>query len=84
MELYDADLLGFAVDLGHSLDRQFGLPPKITASQRDVPGLTRAAVPILADRGVKAISGGAERHGACGGRGASQQREELSSALSQP
>lgn len=42
----------------HELDRAFGLPPKVTASQRDVPGLTRAAVPILADEGVKAISGG--------------------------
>ena len=62
VELYDADLLNYAVDLGHSLDRQFGLPPKITASQRDVPGLTRAAVPLLADRGVKAISGGAAHY----------------------
>lgn len=32
--------------------------PQVTASQRDVPGLTRAAVPILAFQGVKAITGG--------------------------
>ncbi|EFN51908.1 hypothetical protein CHLNCDRAFT_54763 [Chlorella variabilis] len=58
VELYDADLLRFAVSLTHDLDRAFHLPPKITASQRDVPGLTRAAVPILADQGVRAISVG--------------------------
>ncbi len=48
----------FAVRMTHELDRAFGLPPKITMSQRDVPGLTRAAVPILVDEGVRAISGG--------------------------
>ncbi|KAL4451756.1 hypothetical protein ABPG75_007418 [Micractinium tetrahymenae] len=58
VEMYDADLLAFGVRLTHDLDRAFGVPPKITASQRDVPGLTRAAVPILADQGVKAISVG--------------------------
>ncbi|EFN55987.1 hypothetical protein CHLNCDRAFT_145354 [Chlorella variabilis] len=58
VELYDASLLQFAVRMTHELDRAFGLPPKVTASQRDVPGLTRAAVPILADEGVKAISVG--------------------------
>lgn len=58
MELYDADLLAYAVRMTHDLDRAFGLPPKTTASQRDVPGLTRAAVPILADQGVQAITGG--------------------------
>ena len=31
---------------------------KVTASQRDVPGLTRAAVPVLARQGVRAISVG--------------------------
>lgn len=56
--MYDADLLAFGVRLTHDLDRAYGLPPKLTASQRDVPGLTRAAVPVLADQGVKAISGG--------------------------
>jgi len=58
VELYDADLLQYGVRLTHALDRSFGLPRKVTASQRDVPGLTRAAVPVLVDQGVKAISGG--------------------------
>lgn len=58
MELYDADLLSFGVQLAHGLDRAFGLPPKVAASQRDVPGLTRAAIPILSAQGVKAITGG--------------------------
>ena len=31
----------------HGLDDLFGLPHKITLSQRDVPGLTRASIPLL-------------------------------------
>ena len=58
MELYDPDLLQYGVRMTHDLDRSFHLPLKLTASQRDVPGLTRAAVPLLADQGVLAISGG--------------------------
>ncbi len=61
--MYDADLLAFGVRHTHDLDRAFGLPPKITASQRDVPGLTRTAVPVLAYQGVKAISGGRKGRG---------------------
>jgi hypothetical protein len=58
VELMDAELLTFAVELAHSLDRRYGLPPKLTASQRDVPGMTRAAVPVLARAGVAALSVG--------------------------
>ena len=47
------------LELTHALDRAFGLPPKATVSQRDVPGMTRALVPLLARRGIKAISIGA-------------------------
>lgn len=57
IELFDASLLSYAVHLTHDLDRQFGVPPKVTMSQRDVPGLTRAAIPVLAFAGVKAVSG---------------------------
>ena len=32
MELYDADLLAFGVQLTHDLDRAFSLPPKVTAA----------------------------------------------------
>lgn len=100
IELMDADMVEYAIDLVHELDRTYGLPPKRTLSQaslalhenppflvallcyicrcasgfkrctvsrhppvqrliglgvmwlqRDVPGLTRAAVPVLAHPG---------------------------------
>lgn len=57
-EFMDADMLDWAVQMTHALDKRFELPPKRTASQRDVPGLTRAAVPILAKAGVKGLSVG--------------------------
>ena len=38
---------------------RFGLPHKIVMSQRDVPGVTRGVVPLLASRGVRAFSEGA-------------------------
>lgn len=57
-EVMDADLLQYAVRLSHGLDQRFGLVDKTVMSQRDVPGLTRAAIPILAYAGVKAISVG--------------------------
>ena len=42
--------------LTHALDARFGLAPKRTLSQRDVPGITRAALPLLAEAGVGFIS----------------------------
>eukprot|EP00887_Chlorella_sp_A99_P001854 scaffold19.g1854.t1 len=48
-EMYDASLLEFAA---------LGQREKITVSQRDVPGLTRAAIPSLAWEGVRALSVG--------------------------
>ena len=30
------------LNLTHDLDRRFGLPPKATLSQRDVPGVSRS------------------------------------------
>ena len=53
-----AALLKAGIDLTHSLDDRFSLPKKTTLSQRDVPGMTRAVVPLLARRGVKALSVG--------------------------
>ncbi|KDD76565.1 hypothetical protein H632_c180p0, partial [Helicosporidium sp. ATCC 50920] len=58
VELFDKQLLNEALNLTLSLDEKFDLPPKITMSQRDVPGLTSAAIPILKSRGVKGISVG--------------------------
>ena len=58
VEAFDADLLQFAVRHTHeALDGAFHLPQKRTMSQRDVPGLTRAAVPLLWEQGVRALSG---------------------------
>lgn len=57
-ELMDVELLQYAVRLGRELDQRFGLPLKKVMSQRDVPGLTRAAIPILADAGITALSVG--------------------------
>ncbi|KAK9798230.1 hypothetical protein WJX73_010911 [Symbiochloris irregularis] len=54
VEMFDPGLLKAAVQLAHDLDAKFGLAPKRTMSQRDVPGLTRAAIPILSKAGVKA------------------------------
>ena len=52
-ELFDA-----ALNLTFAEDDYFGLPHKKTFSVRDVPGLTRAAIPALARRGVSAITVG--------------------------
>ena len=45
-------------ELTHGLDDAFGLPHKATFSQRDVPGTTRSALPLLYSAGVRAISVG--------------------------
>ena len=50
--------LPFGVRLTHDLDARFGLPPKQTLSTRDVPGMTRAAIPLLHRAGVTAVSEG--------------------------
>ena len=57
-EFMDSDLLQYATTFTHELDQRFNLPLKKVMSQRDVPGLTRAAIPILAYSGVTAISVG--------------------------
>ncbi|KAL4430828.1 hypothetical protein ABPG75_006084 [Micractinium tetrahymenae] len=54
-ELYDPPLLEAAVQLSQRLADRFGLPHALTMNQRDVPGLTRAAIPILGRQGVKAL-----------------------------
>uniref|UniRef100_A0A6B2KYN8 P-type domain-containing protein n=1 Tax=Arcella intermedia TaxID=1963864 RepID=A0A6B2KYN8_9EUKA len=57
-ELMDLSLVEFAIQLTHDLDKSFNLPPKTVLSQRDVPGMTRAIIPILLANGIKAISVG--------------------------
>ena len=62
-EMYDTALFNNALDLTFAEDEHFGHAPRMTYSQRDVPGLTRAAIPLFAARGVKAVSVG--ENGAC-------------------
>lgn len=58
VEFFDDDLLEWAVQMTQALDRRFGFPPKRTMSQRDVPGLTRAAIPSFIEAGLGAVSVG--------------------------
>ena len=44
-------------------DEYYGHPKRMTYSQRDVPGLTRAAIPLLTKAGVKGVTVG--ENGAC-------------------
>ena len=57
-ELMDPLTLAGGFQLTHDLDRRLGLPPKLTMSQRDVPGLTRTALPVLRENGVSVLSVG--------------------------
>ena len=51
-ELMDADLFRFGIGLSRELDRRFGRKT-ISAKMTDVPGHTRAIVPLLAEAGVR-------------------------------
>lgn len=48
-----------AIGVTHSLDDSLGLPRRRVVSQRDVPGMPRAVLPVMARAGVSAISVGA-------------------------
>ena len=63
-ELYDADLLQFSLSMREDLNREFQKTHgQICGKQSDVPGMSIAAVPILAAAGVKAMHIG--YNGAC-------------------
>jgi hypothetical protein len=51
-ELMDADLFRFGLSLSQQLDQRFGRNT-IAAKMTDVPGHTRAMVPLLAEAGIK-------------------------------
>lgn len=55
-ELFTPELFDAALNLTFAEDDYFGHPRRQTLSQRDVPGLTRAVIPLLARRGVVALS----------------------------
>ena len=52
----DAGMIKAGVNITHTLDARFGLTSKRTLSQRDVPGISRATLPILSAAGVPYIS----------------------------
>jgi hypothetical protein len=58
LEMGNPTLLEAGINLTHSIDASLGLPPKRVLSQRDVPGVSRAAIPVLKRAGVRAISVG--------------------------
>jgi len=62
-EMYDAGFFTRGLQLTFQEDARSGHPNRKTLSQRDVPGLTRAAIPLLSASGVKAVSVG--ENGAC-------------------
>ena len=57
-ELFTPELFDAALNLTFNQDAYFGHAPRKTLSQRDVPGLTRNAIPLLSKRGVLAVSVG--------------------------
>jgi len=57
-EMFTSEMFDSALDLTFKEDDHFGHEHRRTLSQRDVPGMTRAVVPLLARRGVKALSVG--------------------------
>ena len=51
----DPSLIEAGLALTWALDDRFKVPRKHTLSQRDVPGMTRALIPLLKGAGVRAI-----------------------------
>jgi len=59
LELADEGMISAGVQMTWALDDAFGQPRKRVLSQRDVPGTTLGALPLLQRAGVSAISIGA-------------------------
>jgi hypothetical protein len=55
----DSSLFEAAITLGERLSDELGIPRPTSVSQRDVPGWTRAAIPLLAKHGINGLSFGA-------------------------
>jgi hypothetical protein len=62
-EVYNEYMFDASLNLTFAEDKYYGHAPRMTYSQRDVPGLTRAAIPLLSKRGVKGVTVG--ENGAC-------------------
>jgi hypothetical protein len=57
-EMMEPSLYAFGVEMTQTLDKALGRTPSSVVSLRDVPGMTRAVVPLLHQAGVKAITVG--------------------------
>eukprot|EP00892_Ulva_mutabilis_P005410 jgi/Ulvmu1/3240/UM150_0013.1 len=49
MELMDEETILGALQMTHDLDHMCGVPVKTVISQRDVPGMTRAVLPVITE-----------------------------------
>ena len=57
-ETMTPQLLQAAVRMSRDLSSPLSIPPPATLSQRDVPGLSRSAIPLLKSTGITGISVG--------------------------
>ena len=57
-ETMTPELFVAAVNMSRSIASSVSVPPPATLSQRDVPGLSRAAIPLLQSTGITGISVG--------------------------
>jgi hypothetical protein len=55
----DSSLFESALEIAERLAKEVGFAPPISVSQRDVPGWTRAALPLLQKHGIVGLSFGA-------------------------
>ena len=58
LEAGSAAVIRAGLQATHTLDAELGVARKTVLSQRDVPGLTRAMIPLLKSAGIRAISVG--------------------------
>lgn len=58
VEFMDEVLFDAGLDIAEALSIRFNVTSPTVLSQRDVPGLTAAAIPVLARKGVKGVSVG--------------------------
>ena len=56
--MFTAEMFDSALNLTFGEDEYFGHSHRRTLSQRDVPGLTRAVIPLLQKRNVSGVSVG--------------------------
>eukprot|EP01121_Diplochlamys_sp_Union-15-3_P016239 TRINITY_DN548_c0_g1_i4.p1 TRINITY_DN548_c0_g1~~TRINITY_DN548_c0_g1_i4.p1 ORF type:complete len:608 (-),score=90.63 TRINITY_DN548_c0_g1_i4:25-1848(-) len=64
-EVSEANLFAYGLTLGHRLDQRFNKTRKIAGSHKDVPGISKAVLPLLANEGIKSIHIGCNTFVAC-------------------